>query len=353
MSSRLLHTTLAAAGHAAALVAPTAALARTDISLEQRTAPVSSYAGDLAWSHYDAATDRYQLMIQRPGLAPAPAPVPDAREPFDVNLGGSRSGAPTAVYARCATPGAQPGAKDSNPLPGTGCDVYRYRIGAPAEEHLTQISAPSADERQPTISRGQIAFIRRERGAHGITYDAIRLGDTTRANAPTKVLVKVDIRKQTLADASLAFGPRLPRGSVAYVLIDRGRPDFGRKRLRVLDLNATSSVNAYTATSGGANFADVTRPSWDPFRGLLYFARTNTGSGQGNRFVRWSHATRRLTYAQGSPRTDATSWISPAQGMLVGEAITDNACLGNINDTPDKSQCRIYTTGPLSSTAGP
>lgn len=73
----------------------------------------------------------------------------------------------------------------------------------------------------------------------------------------------------------------------------------------------------------------------------------------GNRFVRWSHATHRLTYAQRSPRTDATACTSPAQGMVVGEALTDNACLGNLNDPPDQSQCHIYVTDPLSFTAQP
>lgn len=167
MSSRLA-CTIAAAGLAAALLIPAAALARTELALEQRTAPVAGYAGVLAWSHYDTATDRYQLMVQQPGQAAAKAPVPDSREPFDVGLGGSRSGAPTAVHTRCTTPGTPSRAKDANPGPGTGCDVYRYSIGAAAEQHLTRISSPTSDERQPTISRGEIAFIRRERGAHGI-----------------------------------------------------------------------------------------------------------------------------------------------------------------------------------------
>jgi len=354
MSLHPVRATFAAAALAATLVGPAAALAApTPIALEQRPSTVTSYEGILAWSHYDSGGDRYQLMIQQPGQAAAKAPVPDSRRPFYVDLGGNRSGAPTAVYTRCDTPGAAPGTKDSNPRPGSGCDIYRYTLGAGAEEHLTQISAPRADERQPTIARGQIAFIRREHGGRGPVYDTIRIGDATSIGRPTKVLVEVDIREITLSDPTLGFGPKLPKGSLAYVLNDKGPYEF-RKRVRVLDLSTRRSRNAYTAVSGGANLADVTRPSWDESARLLYFARTNTGSGAGNRFVRWSHASHRLSYAQGDRNAASTAWIAPAGGMFVADAIVGSACLGNsITDTPDKSECKLYTTGPLSFTAAP
>ncbi|MGZ4270532.1 MAG: hypothetical protein ACXVSX_15150 [Solirubrobacteraceae bacterium] len=348
---------LAAGALAAALAAPAAAAAApTPVALEQRPSTVASYGGILAWSHYDTAADRYRLMIQRPGQAAALAPVPDAPRPFDVALGGNRSGAPTAVYTRCTNPGAAPGAADANPRPASGCDIYRYVLGARGEEHLTQLSSPTADERQPAIARGKIAFIRRERGGRGTrydNYDTIRIGDTTTARRPTRVLVKVDISKETLSDPALGFGPKLPAGALAYVLHDPGPYGFARQRVRVLDLGARSSVNAYTATSGGANFANVTHPTWDPFAGLLYFARTNDGSGQGNRFVRWSLATHRLSYAAGDRFAETTAWVAPSAGLFVGDALAQDACRGNANDGPDKSLCKLYTTGPLSFTAKP
>lgn len=339
MSRQTFRTALVAAGLAGALAVPAAGGAQSDVALEQRTTNVAGYRGVLAWSHYDAARDRYRLFVRQPGQPAAAAPVPDSPAPFDVSLGGSRAGAPTAVYTRCADVG--------------GCDIYRYRIGAAAEEHLTRISAPAADERQPAISRGEIAFIRRERSGRGPVYDTIRLGDPASAGRPTKALVRVDIRRDTLSDPALAFGPRLAKGALAFVLSDPGPYGFARKRVRVLDLDERASVNAYTATSGGANHADITRPSWDAFGGLLYFARTNTGSGRGNRFVRWSHATRRLTYVTGDRQADSTAWISPAAGLFVADAVTDDACLADVNDTPDTSRCRLYTTGPLSFTAQP
>lgn len=339
---------LASAALAVAAIAPAAASA-ADVALEQRPSTVASHQGILAWSHYDGAADRYQLMIQRPGQAAAPAPVPAARERFDVDLGGNRAGTPTAVYTRCATPGATPGSKDANPRPGSGCDIYRYVLGATAEHLVTGLSAPKADERAPTIARGEVAFVRRENAR----TETIRIGDATSAQHPSRVLVKVDARKQSLEDPRLAFGPRLPHGSLAYVLGDPGPYGFHRARVRVLDLDARSSVNAYTATSGGANAANVTRPSWDPFSGLLYFARTNDGSGQGNRFVRWSHATRRLSYAAGDRAAETAAWIAPSAGLFVGDALAQDACLGNLNAPPEQSLCRLYTTGPLSFTASP
>ena len=341
-------TALAAAALAVAALAPAAASA-ADVALEQRPSTVASYQGILAWSHYDSATGRYQLMIQRPGQAAAPAPVPATSDPFDVDLGGSRAGTPTAVYTRCTTPGAPAGAKDANPRPGRGCDIYRYVLGSAGEYPVGWLSAPKADERQPTIARGQIAFVRRENAR----TETIRIGDATSAVHGSRVLVKVDARKQSLEDPRLAFGPKLPHGSLAYVLGDPGPYGFHRARVRVLDLNARSSVNAYTAVSGGANAANVTRPSWDPFSGLLYFARTNDGSGKGNRFVRWSHATQRLTYAQGDRFAETAAWIAPSAGLFVGDALAQSACLGNLNDPPEKSLCGLSTTGPLSFTAQP
>jgi hypothetical protein len=345
MSFRTVLLTALALGAAAA----PAASAATDVALEQRPSVVASYDGVLAWSHYDTATKRYRLMVQQPGQAAAPAPIPDSAQPFDVKLGGNRSGTPTAVYTRCTTPGAQRGAPDANPRPGTGCDIYRYVIGAAAEEHLTALSAPNADESEPAIARGEIAFVRRE----SARTETIRLGNTTGAHKPTKVLVKVDTRKDTLGAPALAFGPKLPHGALAYVIYDAGPYGFQRQRVRVLDLNRTSSVNAYTAVSGGANFANVTSPSWDPFSGLLYFVRTNDGSGQGNRFVRWSHQTHRTTYAQGDRSAATSAWIAPSSGLFVGDALAQDACQDNAGNTPDQSLCKLYTTGPLSFTAKP
>ena len=64
----------------------------------------------------------------------------------------------------------------------------------------------------------------------------------------------------------------------------------------------------YRAFSGGANDADVTRPTYDAETNAFVWARTNIGSGAGNRIVRYTLPGSKLTYAQGSPRYNTTAW---------------------------------------------
>ena len=320
------------------LAAPAgASAAGTPITLEQRPSNVSSYEGYLAWSHYDPQAGNYQLMIAQPGgRPPAAAPIAPSAEPFDVDLGGNRSGSATAVYTRCATPPSKPGGRDTNPPRGTGCDLYRLVLETGAEEHLTKLSAPDADESQPTIWAGDIAFIRREHGK-----DVLRIGNTTRTGTPTNVLARGESR-------TAIARPQLAHSRIAYV-VQKG----SSQSVHVRTIRTGGVRNVYTARSGGANFAAVTRPSWNLQSSLLYWARTNIGSNAGNRFVRWSATTGRLAYALGDSRAIATSWVDTATGMLVADGFPGGGCLGNINDTPDKSVCTISTTGPLSFTARP
>jgi hypothetical protein len=337
---------LAAAG--CALAAPAAACAApTPISLQQRPSTVSSHQGVLAWSDYLPASGRYQLVVQQPGQAATPAPIATSLEPFDVDLGSNRSGSPTAVYTRCTTPGRPAPSADSNPGRGTGCDLYRLNLRNGLEEHLTQLSAPKADESSPSVLAGDIAFVRRERGRGGHLYDTLRIGNTTRTGTPTKVLARADVtRRQSLSDVQLGVG------RVAYVLSDPGF-GFGRETVHVLQRSSGRDRAIYRAQSGGANSARVTRPSWDERTVGLYWARTNDGSGAGNRYVRWSSSTGSLRYALGTSRAASTSWVDDDAGMLVANAFGGTSCLGNVNDPPERSACQIFTTGPLSFDARP
>ena len=90
------------------------------------------------------------------GGAPAPVAVPErAGGPFDIDLGTNRSGPTYAVYTR-------------------GGDLYRLSVATGVETKITKLSSPTLVERDPTIQRGEIAFIRRDGG-----YDQLRIGDTT------------------------------------------------------------------------------------------------------------------------------------------------------------------------------
>ncbi|MEJ7786863.1 MAG: hypothetical protein WKF96_18835 [Solirubrobacteraceae bacterium] len=98
---------------------------------------VTAYGTTAAWSR--KAADGYQLVVAQ-GANVAPAPVPTSSEPYDPDLGPTAANGRTIVYARDG-------------------DLYRYDVGAAAEQKLTTLSS-SATEIAPSIFGDTIAFSR-------------------------------------------------------------------------------------------------------------------------------------------------------------------------------------------------
>src|SRR3954451_8682286 len=160
----------------AALAAPAAARAEFTIAETARPTPVSAYAGHLVWSQYDPALAAFRLMethASTSGPQTAALPVPPRRVPFDADIGPDARGAPTVVYSRCTTEPQLAGVDLPGPagLPvwatGRGCDVYRYRLGDPAETRDAQINTGSSSEFLPTLWRSRIGFARRYESREG------------------------------------------------------------------------------------------------------------------------------------------------------------------------------------------
>lgn len=145
---RLLLLSLTAALIAAAAAA-TPALADDVVADDlTRDTPIAARSGVLAWSHFDAATGRYRLMLKGAGAA-AQAPIAGSLQPFDVSLGNDRRGRLVALYTRCAT------------AKGKRCDVYRYDVRSGAEQKVKSVSGPSEDEAWPVQAGDLLAFARR------------------------------------------------------------------------------------------------------------------------------------------------------------------------------------------------
>src|ERR1700750_2474075 len=187
---------LAAAPIAAAALAPAAHAAPTTISTEPQATQIAAWAGTVVWSAFDATTHDYHLVVSRHGGAPQRPPVAPAANAFDVDLGTNRSGSTYAVYSRCATPATQN-------TPPTGCDLYRLSIASGAETKLTALSSPTWDEREPTIFRGEIAFIRDETHG-GRNEDVLRVGNTTSGAKGTTALVVRNRLGGSLQDPELS-----------------------------------------------------------------------------------------------------------------------------------------------------
>jgi hypothetical protein len=121
----------------------------------------------------------------------------------------------------------------------------------------------------------------------------------------------------------------------------------------VRNLSTRRDHVVYRATSGGANFANVTKPSFMEVPNAFMWARTNLGSGTGNRLVRYTLRGSRLDYAQGSSRWASTAWAGDALGAATSGAIDQSGCKFNDNDPDTASVCTIEVTGPVSWTARP
>lgn len=136
-------------------LAPASAHADATVTELARDTPIAAYGGALAWSAYDAAAQRYRLMIRRGGETVA-ARAPGALRAFDISLGPDSRGRVVALYTRCRVTAR---GRD----PERGCDVYRYDLRARTERKLASVSSPSFDEVWPAQWRGRIAFARRAR----------------------------------------------------------------------------------------------------------------------------------------------------------------------------------------------
>jgi hypothetical protein len=299
---------------AAALGPATAAQAATVLSTEQAPTRVAAWNGTVMWSQLDQATGSYRLVTSVDGGAPEPVAVPErAGGPFDIDLGTNRSGSTYAVYTRDG-------------------DIYRLGVASGVETKISKLSSPTLVERDPTIQRGEIAFIRRDGG-----YDQLRIGDTTGGSTGSRFLVK----KRSILSAELAIK------QVAYVEAS------GNSRLvHVRNIRTGHDQVVYRATSGGANFAGITKPAYSAdFNGFLW-ARTNLGSGTGNRLVRYELTGSKLSYAQGSARYNSTSWASPQLGAATASSLDGSDSPGACEDA-GVNYCQVTLTGPLSFTLRP
>jgi hypothetical protein len=305
---------LASAVVGATLAPAAAAQAATVLSAEPVPTRVAAWNGTVMWSQLDQATGNYRLVKSVDGGAPAPVAVPErASGPFDIDLGTNGSGSTYAVYTRDG-------------------DIYRLGVATGVETKITKLSSPTLVERDPTIQRGEIAFIRRDGG-----YDQLRIGDTTSGSKGSRFLVK----KRSLEGAELAIK------QVAYV-----ERSASSELVHVRNISTGHDQAVYRATSGGANFAGVTRPTYDADTNAFVWARKNLGSGTGNRIVRYTLPGSKLSYAAGSPRYNSTAWAGPQLGAATSSSLDGGDGVNSCDDA-GVHYCQVTLTGPLSFTLEP
>ncbi len=309
--------TTAAAAATLAVAAPAHA-APTTLVVGSAPTKVAAWDGVVMWSHYDATAKTYSLVKSVDGAPATPVAVaPRATGPFDIDLGTNRSGATYAVYTR-----------DDG-------DIYRLSVATGREVKVAKLSSATLAERDPTIMRGEIAFIRRERGV-----DQLRIGNTSSASKGSRLIVK----NRSIVNAELS------NTHVAYTITGPGPiSDNGARYIRIRNLKTGADRQVYRAVSGGANYANTTRPTYVVSPQGFMWVRTNQGSGTGNRFVRYTLRGSKLAYAKGSSVFSISSaWAGNLLGAATSTALADTACHdGGVQ------YCRVGLSGPLRFSARP
>jgi hypothetical protein len=320
--STTTRTSLIAAAIAAAAVVPSAAQAQgtpTTLATEQAPTRVAAWESTVMWSRLDPVTGHYALMKSVAGGAPTAVAVAQrARTPFDVDLGTSLSGSTFAVYTRAG-------------------DVYRLNVTTGTERKLAGLSSPKV-ERNPTIQGGRIAFIRRNG-----RVDELRISRTANPSQGSRLVV----RRGSISYAEL--GNR----HIAYVTsFSTPSSAGGEGQLRIRNLATGSDRLIHRARSGGANIASITRPSFVAEPEGFLFARTNMGSGGGNRLIRYTLSGSVLDYAAGQSNYISTAWAGTTLGAVTTSAIGGSESAGSTSpgacSDAGVNYCSVVLTGPLS-----
>ena len=318
MSSKTIITALAATALSVAVAGPAAA--ETVLVEQARPFSVDAAKGVSVFSRYDESIGAYRLVARQGGqlkvLNVDPLPVP-----FDVDIGTSRTGALVAVYSRSID--------DEN------TDLFRYSFASDSETRLASLSSAYASEHDPSVWRGDIAFLRD-------TDDGRRrlmIGNTT-ANGAPRTLV-------TRRSPQGMVSPALSSLRVAYVTANLNQDGVGYQAVHTRTLRAGKDRTIHVARSGGLNAARVTGPSWSDTGRALYFARTNSTSGTGNRYLRYSPATGQLTQARGNRHAISTAFIGGQEGLLVTTNPIGRPNGGMCSDDGAPTTCQLIATGPL------
>ena len=291
---------------ALALGAAPAAAAPQRLALESAPFTADAHDGVVAWSSYDAAARVYRLRLLVDGVSQTPD-VDASPAPFDLDVGPGPGDAPLVVYSRRG-------------------DIFQYDPATGREQPLAEVNTPGT-ELHPSLYHDQLAFVRRVAGRPVLYLRAG--GDTKRRPRPRF--------KKTLAIEDVDLS-----GRGLFVVY---RTDVVRTCCTSATLYRVSGARlrqVFAVGSGGANFGQLVTPNVSG-RGI-YFARTNEGSGQGNRFFRYDLRTRRLFSARGTSRAQSVTWLGDR--FLLSR--TSSGCAGPPLQDPTATQtCELLVTDPI------
>ena len=141
-----------------ALAAPANAAPQL-IAKESRLTPVTALDGTVAWSHFDAASQHFRLMVRRAGKTTT-VPIRGRRVPFDASLGHDERGHLVVVYSRCTHEAALYSPESLLPVwaTGRGCDLYRASVPNGHEVRIAGAASATRNPALPTQWGNRVAF---------------------------------------------------------------------------------------------------------------------------------------------------------------------------------------------------
>jgi hypothetical protein len=131
------------------LAAPATARADRVLAAVERPTAIRAWDGIGAFSVYDSRAGVYRLAITGPEGPPALVALAPRTVPFDADVGPDSAMRPAIVYSRCA-----------RERPRRDCDIYRYSIALGVESKISGADSDAASEFNPSIWRGQVAWVR-------------------------------------------------------------------------------------------------------------------------------------------------------------------------------------------------
>lgn len=298
--TRNLRLAIAIVAVALAAGAPPATAAER-LALEAAPFTADAYGDVIAWSSYDAAAGTYRLRLLRGGAPVEPA-VAGSREDLQVDVGPGLDGAPLVVYARDG-------------------DLFRYDPASGAEAPLAEVNTARA-ERLPSLHRGGLAFARENR-VH------LRRDGATRRQPRPRFRDDLEVEAVELAARGLFVVYRTDIVPTCCSKATLYRIAGGRLR------------HVFTVPSGGANLGRIVSPSVAGRN--VFFGRTNTGSGQGNRFFRYDLRSRRLFSARGTRLARSLTWLGDRFLMSREGA----GCFDPRDEPVAAPSCELVLTDPV------
>lgn len=291
-----------------ALAASTAPAAAAEQRLAIESAPFTAdaFGGVIAWSSYDAAAKVYRLRLLRDGVLVEPA-VDASPAPFGLDVSPGPDGAPLVVYSRRG-------------------DIFQYDPASGLENPLAEVNTPGT-ELHPSLYRNALGFVRRVSGKP-VLY--LRSGGDTRRQPRPRFKETLAIEDVELSARGLfvVYRTDIVRTCCTSATLYR----VAGKRLR----------HIFAVGSGGANFGQLVTPG--VVGRSIYFARTNQGSGQGNRFFRYDLRTKRLFAARGTSRAQSVTWLGDR--LLLSR--TSSGCVGPPLEEPTATRtCELVITDPI------